>query len=663
MIPQETKLLSLLSNNDVTFFIPPYQRNYEWTDEQCQVFLDDVVRTYDYNNDSGKKAEHFFGSITYFQTEPVFGQPNKLVLIDGQQRITTAMLFLVALRDILNESGKEEQGNVIDSRYLKNNNVTGDIEYKIKLKQVETDWVAYKKIILSDELSEREKDSAVFRNYKFFLNKLSDYRDEGADLIAIIEKGLNKFSIITIELQPDKNEWENPQEIFESMNSLGKPLSLADLVRNYLLLGLDSEVQNDLYSRFWLEIEKEIPGQTSNFIRDYMQAHERRSFKKATESNHKELYRLFKRIFEESNSQELLEDLSKAAVVYAYVIRGGHTGDKNIDRELSDFHRLDVTTAYSFFLALLRAWKEEKISSKDTADILKVFKIYCLRRRLLALTMAENKVFPTLANYVPELVEAADKKTKMFDILSKQESNLRLPNDIELTRVLETMNFYNFKHCKFYLSLIEESITRSMPDLGDEKLQIEHIMPQKLNEEWQNELGDDYESIHQDLINTIGNLTLIRHNQELGNKPFSEKKEVYENNAGLQIAKTQITNQDKWDEMAIKSRSEWIRAYLITEVLPIPDERRRKNNFTPKEGRRLSFQELQLIGLDITFVDDSSIRAHVIGDKEVEFEGKKWRLSPLTKEIQERRGRVNASGSYQGAQYWEFDGIKLADIM
>ena len=281
----------------------------------------------------------------------------------------------------------------------------------------------------------------------------------------------------------------------------------------------------------------------------------------------------------------------------------------------------------------------------------------------MALTMAENKVFPTLANYVSEIVEAADKKTKMFDILSKQESNLRLPNDIELTRALETMNFYNFKHCKFYLSLIEESITRSMPDLGDEKLQIEHIMPQKLNEDWQSELGDDYETIHQDLINTIGNLTLIRHNQELGNKPFSEKKEVYENNAGLQIAKTKITNQDKWDEMAIKSRSEWIRAYLLTEVLPIPDERRRKNNFTPKEGRRLSFQELQLIGLDITFVDDSSIRAHVIGDKEVEFEGKKWRLSPLTKEIQERRGRVNASGSYQGAQYWEFDGIKLADIM
>ena len=148
MIPQESKLLHMLSNNDVTFFIPPYQRNYEWAEEQCAVFLEDVVKTFQLNN-SGKKSEHFFGSITFFQTEAAFGQPNKLVLIDGQQRITTTMLFLVALRDLL---GNEALGQFVDSKYLKNNNVAGDSEYKIKLKQVETDWVAYKNIILSEEL-------------------------------------------------------------------------------------------------------------------------------------------------------------------------------------------------------------------------------------------------------------------------------------------------------------------------------------------------------------------------------------------------------------------------------------------------------------------------------------------------------------------------------
>ena len=140
MVPIETKLLNVLSNNDVTFFIPPYQRNYEWNDEQCEVFWNDVYKTCEINK-AGKTSEHFFGSITYFQTDAVFGQPDKLVLIDGQQRITTTMLFLVALRDILKD---QQLGDYIDSKYLKNNNVTGDSEYKVKLKQVETDWGAYK---------------------------------------------------------------------------------------------------------------------------------------------------------------------------------------------------------------------------------------------------------------------------------------------------------------------------------------------------------------------------------------------------------------------------------------------------------------------------------------------------------------------------------------
>ena len=251
----------------------------------------------------------------------------------------------------------------------------------------------------------------------------------------------------------------------------------------------------------------------------------------------------------------------------------------------------------------------------------------------------------------------------MFEILSKQESNLRLPNDIDVSRTVETMNFYNFGYCKLFLSLIEERITRSRPDMEDEHLQIEHIMPQTLNNEWETKLGSDYESIHQEMVHNIGNLTLIRHNKELGNKPFDEKKEIYENLAGLQIAKTMITDKGKWNKDSIKRRAAWMIRFIIEEVLPIPDGMRRVNNFAAKKGGGLSFQELQLIGLDIDFIDDPSIHAHVVGDKDVEFEGKKWKLSNLTREIQTRRGKLTASGSYRGAQYWEYDGIRLADIM
>ena len=264
---------------------------------------------------------------------------------------------------------------------------------------------------------------------------------------------------------------------------------------------------------------------------------------------------------------------------------------------------------------------------------------------------------------IPRLEEATDKKATMFSILANQENSLRLPNDVELSRYIETMNFYNFRYCKFYLSLIEEKITKSRPDQTDEKLQIEHIMPRTLNDKWKAELGDDCETIHAEYVNRIGNLTLIRHNQELGQKPFAEKKVVYENNAGLQIAKNEITNQDHWNSDTIQHRTTWIIDYLLQKVLPIPDGMRKVNNFKVKEGHGLSFQDLQLIGLDIQFAEDNTIVAKVVSDKEVEFEGKKWRLSPLTREIQTRRGLVNASGSYQGSQWWEYDGIRLIDII
>ena len=659
MIPQESKLLGLLSNNDVTFFIPPYQRNYEWTEDQCSVFLNDVIKTCT-NNIDGKTDEHFFGSITYFQDETPFGQPNKLVLIDGQQRVTTTMLFLVALRDILEN---DDLKAFIDARYLKNNNATGEGEYKIKLKQVETDWVAYKNIILSEELSEKEKDSAVYRNYRFFCNKLVEYRNIGNALNSLIDKGLDKFSVITIELQPNKNPWENPQEIFESMNSLGKPLSLADLVRNYLLLGLDADTQTKLYNKYWLHMETIIPKKVSDFIRDYMQGIACRAYPKATEANYKVLYSTFKKMFGDKDSGELLKELDEYAVIYTYVISAQSTGNKQVDHLLDDIRKINVTTAYSLLLALLHEWKDEKFSDADIIEILEAFRIYIYRRRLMTLTQAENKNFPTLAGKFDILHRAADKKEATFKMLSKQENRLRLPNDIELTRFISTMNFYNFRYCKLFLSLIEERLTKSRPDQNDSKLQIEHIMPRTLSQSWRDSLGEKYDEIHQEYVNNIGNLTLIRHNQELGQKPFEEKKEIYENNAGLQIARTEITNKDEWNEKSIVDRADWIIAYLLEKTLPIPEGMRKTNNFSVKEGGGLSFQELQLVGLEINFIEDVSIAAKVVSDKEVEFEGKKWRLSPLTKELKTRNGTVNKSGSYQGAQYWEYDGIRLIDII
>ncbi|MCD7768697.1 MAG: DUF262 domain-containing HNH endonuclease family protein [Oscillospiraceae bacterium] len=656
----EQKLLDLLSNKKVTFYIPPYQRNYEWTNDQCEIFFEDVVKTRD-KNVSGSLAEHFFGTITYFQTETAFNQPNKLILIDGQQRITTTMLFLVALRDLLEDQGLKD---TIDSDYLKNERATGDSEYKIKLKQVETDWSAYRNIILGENLSDSEKTSRVFCNYSLFKTWLLAYRSKGNDLESLIDKGINKFSVITIELQPDRNSWENPQEIFESMNSLGKPLSLADLVRNYLLLGLNADRQEKYYQKYWLHIEKILPGQTSNYIRDYMQWRAEAPFKQATETNYKELYALFKsQNLYDGNAEGILDDLCQHAPLYSSIISGRTTGNGRIDSLLADIRYLHVTTAYSFLLALLSAWHDEKFTDGDVEEILDAFRIYCMRRRIIRLTAAENKGFPILVKQLNRLSKAADKRQETFSILAKQESNLRVPNDIEMVNTLKSANFFNSQYCKFFLALVEEKITKSRPDISDKHLQIEHIMPQTLNDDWRAELGEDSEDIHQEYVHNIGNLTLIRHNQELGQKSFLEKRNTYQNLAGLQIAKTKIVDQDHWDKDTIIDRCNWIVDYIVQEVLPIPDIMRRINNFAVKEKHGLSFNELQLVEKYIQFHKDPSIMARVVSDSEVEFEGKKWKLSPLTRMLQTRRGEVNASGAYQGAQYWDYDGIKLAEII
>ncbi|MDD7218737.1 MAG: HNH endonuclease family protein, partial [Clostridia bacterium] len=414
---------------------------------------------------------------------------------------------------------------------------------------------------------------------------------------------------------------------------------------------------------YWLHMENILPHKLSDFIRDYMQGIFRCSYPVASEANYKKLYGIFKNNFKGKNSQSLLQELSGYSDIYKYVISDSSCGNENIDKQLSDLRKIKVTTSYSFVMMLMSEREQKKFTDVDIIDILEAFNIYCLRRRIMGLTSGENKVFPTLVNQIKDLEQADDKKLKMFEILSKQESMLRLPNDIELTRYMETMNFSNFQYCKFILSLIEEKLTKNRPDLTDKKLQLEHIMPQKLNEKWKIDLGSNYDNIHQTYVNTIGNLTLIRHNQELGQKPFIEKKDIYENHAGLQIARTKITDKESWNEDSIKERTNWMIEFLLEEVLPIPDQMRKVNNFNVKNIKGLSFQSLQLIGLDINFIYDPTITAHVINDKEVEFEGTKWKLSPLTREIQTRRGAVNKSGAYQGAQYWEYDGIKLADII
>lgn len=657
----DNKILKLLSNYDVTFFIPPYQRNYEWDEALCEIFYKDVEKV-----SNNENTQHFFGTVIYYAERNYLGEPNKYILVDGQQRLTTTMLFLIAARDVVNDF---ELKNIIDTKYLKNNNVSGDVEYKIKLKQVESDWDSYKKIILGEELQDEEKKTSVFKNYTFFKNKFSKL--EEIEIKNLIENGLSNFNIVTIELEPQTNKWEKPQEIFESMNSLGKPLTLADLVRNYLLLGKNTNQQEELYNQYWKKIEENLRGDDnsfsiSSFIRDYMQLIDVTSYKKATESNYKEIYRDFKSLFEDENHEELIKKLADYSTLYA-VLAGykDKESDKlRIKQKIADLRMLEASSFNSFILGVLHLFNEKEIDEQGCFDMLDAIFIYIARRRILRLTQSENKNAPLLVSFFDEIISSTDKKSKMLEILSNQQYALRLPNDNDIKTYLlsSESNFYNLRSGKFLQGLIEEYKTKTRPVLKD--VQVEHIMPQTLNDIWRQELGENFQQIHDNYINSIGNLTITRHNSELSNKPFNEKKVYYRDNSGMQIAKDKIIDKEKWGEEEIKGRAEYLINIILNNILSIPDSLARSNNYSAeRKVTKLSFEKLGLIGKNIYLIEKPEIFAKVVGNKELIFEEKKYRLSPLTKICMDRLGKTNVSRSYWGVDKWGYEGLSLFKLM
>jgi hypothetical protein len=658
-------LLDSLSNNDVTFFIPPYQRNYEWQAENCKVLMSDVRKVAE-SNTKNVATEHFFGSIVYVVEESGFGLPDKYVLTDGQQRITTTMLLLMALRDSISDPGYQE---TIQKRFLENERADESVEYKIKLKQVETDWEAYKLLVLRKEVPSALKNSAVHQNYVFFLKSLDPLPDD--EKKSLLEKGLMKFSIISIQLEPDRNPWENPQEIFESMNSLGKPLSLADLVRNYLLMGKSTQQQTSLYNKYWLVLEKRLPGVLSEFIRDWMQADQHRSFKVARDTNYKELYGAFKDVVRRRGVEELFESFVRFSRPYSALCGLEPTGHQALDQVIFDLNVIGVTPAYSYLAEILAAWEAKELSDADVVTIVIAVRTYLLRRRILGIGKAENKFFPVLGGRIGELAGSPNLLETFLSQLSAQEYALRLPNDDEMGSGLRTMNFYNSGRSRIYprllLSMAEENLTKSRPTWDDPTLQLEHIMPQTMNVEWRQMLGGNPDEVHQEFVNNIGNITLIRHNQELGNKSFSVKKKTYAGQSGLQVTQNRVLDQENWDAEAIRRRQDYIIDLIVEHVLEIPAGFKRASNWNQVDRGSSQFDSRttlnQLIGETIEFAANPNITAYVVSDSKVMFEGEEWALGPLTKTLKERSGAtVSKTSNFHGASNWSWDGTKLIDL-
>lgn len=607
----------VLAKNATSFFIPPFQRSYAWGKPEIERYFSDISRIIESHLDPKQhdKLEHFFGTIVIKEEKAGFA--NKSVVVDGQQRLTTTLIFLIALRDL--ETDIEKQ-NFINQNYLTNNSST--FQDKIKLKQVTKDWDAYKALV-----NKRQPKPGVISNAYELLKKLINEKKrirpeiEFEHYIIAIQR--MNVAVIFLDERPFKGE--DPQIIFETLNSLGKPLTLSDLVRNFVLLNMSSNNQADIYEKIWHpKIEEVLLEDTSNFFRDYLQYKTASSLKVVSDNNTKELYQQFKDFVETmfENRNDFINDIIRYVKCYKWIITEINndtiSSNNNNDKEIKEllrniFHDIKTEAFKPFVLGLLEYHQYSvdgiKLSDEILISTLTAIRTYLIRRRVLGLTQGENKNIVLQIKKIKILVKG---DISMFELLTNMFYRLRLPNDSEMRSTLISMNFYESlkQYSKFILGKIEEHNSKVSVDFRNPKITIEHIMPQKLSDNWKNELGQNFDEIHKKYLNNIGNLILTEFNSELGNKSFEEKKRKL--NTSSLFYRLDVIERDVWNEQSLKEhQSNMVNWFL--ETFPLPEQYKDNSNWNTQTTESNLFSPLDSDAGNIA-EGNKPIELHIFND-------------------------------------------------
>lgn len=586
----------ILAKNATSFFIPPFQRAYAWGKTEIERYFSDIIRIINSELDTAQsdKQEHFFGTLVI--KEEKAGFVNKSIVVDGQQRLTTTLLFLIALRD--NEPNQENK-DFITGTYLTNN--ASSFQDKIKLKQVSKDWDAYRALITGTSA----KPGIVKNAYDIFTKLIANIKISRPEIT--LEKyivAIQRINVAIIFLDERPFKGEDPQIIFETLNSLGKPLTLSDLIRNYVLLNMDSAHQAIMYETIWYpHIELPLSGSTSDFFRDFLQYKKSTSIKAVSDNNTKELYANFKNFVEESYTthKAFIDDIVKYVKLYTWImqeeIAETISSDKIKDSQIKEllrniFHDIKTEAFKPFILGLLYYHQNKTatvlLSDDNFIAILQIIRTYLIRRRVAKLTQGENRNIVLLCNRIHDLVQ---KKIEMIDLLSSMFYKMRLPNDDEIRQVLMISKFYeDFKtYGKFILGKIEEYNAKVPVDFRNSKVTIEHIMPQTLSDEWKAMLGTHYEEIYKTYLHNIGNLILTEFNSEIGNKPFKDKKTKLHTSS--LYYRLEIVDYAVWNEDSIKRhQSNMINWFLQT--FPLPQQYQSTPNYDRKKPDVTTFSPL-----------------------------------------------------------------------
>lgn len=574
---QRSNLKDLVAKNVTSFYIPPYQRAYAWKKAEITRFFRDLCRIIESELDKEcrDKLEHFFGTLVV-KNEPVGIAGTRTIIIDGQQRVTTGLILLMAVRDLISDP---ESQKLITDTYLVNPSST--FEDKIKLKQVTKDWDAYRALVLGHPMI----PGAVTEAYKTFRRLLSDYcaEDERVSLKHFI-LALGRVNVAVIILDERAYKGEDPQIIFETLNSLGRPLTFSDLIRNFILLNMSSQKQTEAYEKVWYpKIEEPLGESTSSLLRDYLQLKLATSLKSISDSNTKELYQQFKDYATDNweSRDELMTDIVDYIDCYRFIIDPDFTGSVSTDPRVKELTRnifQDIgTEAFKpLVLGLLHHHcHSKKRSEARLLSLLTDIRTYLIRRRVLKLTKAENKAIPRLCKRIEEIYSG---NISLIDLLSSQMYQLRMPNDIEIRSTLESLNFYKelTRYAKLILGKIEEHRAKVAVDFRDPKITIEHIMPQTITTAWRDELGEEADEIHARYLHNIGNLILTEFNVEMSNTSFENKKNRL---ATSSLAyRLDIMDKERWSLESILSHQKvMINAFIDT--FSLPDEYQRAENW------------------------------------------------------------------------------------
>lgn len=531
-------LRDFIAPNKTLFRIPVYQRNYDWSESNCNRLLDDIKTILD----TGEK--HFLGTLVYMLSNDGGVTLLEYIIIDGQQRLITITLMLKALADVAKEMGAQEESEI--ESFLHNSYC--DEQYKVKLKPIKSDDDQFR-AQLENRVDDIDKEGHIYGNYILIKNRILKWINSGASTLDILN-AMHNLEVVAIILTKGEDD---PQIIFESINSTGLELSNADLIRNFLLMNAPN--QEFLFEKYWLEIEKSLK-KGSDYINLNLFFMQYLTFKTSATIASGKVYQNFVQYFKENGytQESSLKELKYYAGIFSTFVYDSCRYPEKIRRPLKALRMLNQTTCYPFLLHIFDDYEQHVISESTLEKTVVFIESYLIRRMVCGIQ--SNTLRGFFRNLYNRVFKVSDNKHKYFEAINKffytEAGNIdTVVSDAEFLRSLREGNLYsNRALCKFLLMDIENGDGKET--LNFENLTIEHIMPQTQSMDWLHISKEDHELY----LHVLGNLTITGYNSELSNSAFEEKKRIITENSKAVILNSDVLNKNVWDVDAIKARGE-----------------------------------------------------------------------------------------------------------